>query len=91
MVLLCKALRQSNDSLLSNMAFQLVDHLQSEKEVLITKAISWILRSLIKYHPKEVSDYMAKNIKTLPRLALREATHKLLTGVKTPRRQKKFS
>lgn len=81
-VLLVTAVRESNDKKLSDLAFKNVDLLKKEKEILITKAISWILRSLIKNHKKEVAEYLKKNQNSLPRIAIRETTNKLLTGTK---------
>jgi 3-methyladenine DNA glycosylase AlkD len=37
---------------------QNVDRLKSEKSVLITKAISWVLRSMIKHNRTLVEDYL---------------------------------
>jgi len=83
LVLLTKAVRNSNDKRLSDIAFENVETLKSEKEILITKAISWILRELIKNHKKEVRIYMNKNKDELPKIAVREVTNKLITGKKT--------
>lgn len=82
LVLLTKSVRTSDNKKLSDLAFKNVDLLKNEKHILITKAVSWILRSLIKNHKKEVSDYLEKNKETLPKIAVREVTNKLLTGVK---------
>jgi 3-methyladenine DNA glycosylase AlkD len=83
LVLLCKSLRQSNDPRLSQLAFKLIDQLKSEKEILITKAISWILRSLTQHHFQEVAQYLDDNQNSLPRIAIRETKNKLLTGKKS--------
>lgn len=85
-VLLVRATRESDDSRLARVAFVNTDRLKSEKDVLITKAISWILRSLIKYHKKEVADYLKENHDKLPKIAVREAQMKLVTGRKTKRK-----
>lgn len=79
LVLLTKVVYQSDDKRLSNLAFKIIDRLKSEKDVLITKAISWILRDLTYLHKKEVEDYLEKNINSLPKIALRETKRKLLT------------
>jgi len=57
--------------------------LKSEKEVLITKAISWTLRSMVKLHRTPLKNYLAKNKQTLPAIAMRETLTKLQTGKKT--------
>jgi 3-methyladenine DNA glycosylase AlkD len=82
LVLLTKSLSQSDDSKLSKLAFKNIEKLKSEKEILITKAVSWLLRSLVKFHNKEVLEYLKKNKDTLPKIAYRESMSKALTGKK---------
>ncbi len=82
LVLLTKSVRESDDKKLSDLAFKNIDLLKKEKDILITKAVSWILRSLIKNHKREVADYLEKNKEELPKIAVREVTNKLLTGKK---------
>jgi len=82
LVLLTKSVRLSPNKRLANLAFKNIDRLKKEKEILITKAISWILRSLIKHHRSEVENYLKKNKDVLPKIAIREVTNKLLTGKK---------
>lgn len=82
MVLLTKSLRQSDDRRLSKLAFEQVEKLKSEKDILITKAVSWLLRALVKYHKSEVLVYLKKNQESLPKIAYREAFKKATTGRK---------
>jgi len=82
LVLLTKPVSHSTDTRLSDLAFKNIDGLKLEKDILITKAVSWILRSLIKYHQDEVAKYLKDNKDSLPKIAYREATTKLLTGKK---------
>ena len=82
LVLLVKSLQQSDDPRLSVLAFQNIENLKSEKEILITKAVSWLLRALVAFHKQEVLDYLAKNKETLPKIAYREALSKAITGKK---------
>ena len=82
LVLLTKSLSQSDDPRLSKLTFQNIEKLKSEKEILITKAVSWALRALTKFHQKEVLDYLEKNKDTLPKIAYREALSKATTGRK---------
>lgn len=72
----------SPDHRLSKIAFENINRLKSEKDILITKAISWLLRSLIRYHKKEVAAYLKRNVDKLPKIAIRETRRKLLTGRK---------
>lgn len=82
LVLLNKAVGQSNDQRLADLAFENIDHLKEEKDILITKAISWLLRSLINNHRNRVEEYLKSNVNSLPKIALRETTRKLQTGKK---------
>lgn len=87
-VLLTKAVRQSSDKKLSDLAFKNTDLLKEEKDILITKAVSWILRSLIKNHKQEVANYLNKNKEVLPKIAVREVSNKLETGRKSKKPRK---
>jgi 3-methyladenine DNA glycosylase AlkD len=82
LVLLTKSLSQSEDSRFSDLAFKNIEKLKFEKEILITKAVSWLLRSLVKFHKEEVLEYLENNKDTLPKIAYREALSKALTGRK---------
>ncbi len=82
LVLLTKSVNKSDDSRLSKLAFQNIENLKSEKEILITKAVSWLLRSLVSFHKQDVLSYLEKNKNTLPKIAYREALSKALTGRK---------
>ena len=82
LVLLTKSVRKSNDSRLSEIAFENIENLKSEKEILITKAVSWLLRSLVTFHKDELLDYLDKNKNSLPKIAYREALTKATTGRK---------
>jgi 3-methyladenine DNA glycosylase AlkD len=86
LVLLTGPVRNSSDRRLANLAFKNIDLLKKEKHILITKAISWLLRSLIKNYRQEVEEYLQKDENSLPKIAVRETRNKLLTGLKTPRR-----
>lgn len=83
LVLLCKPLRQSSDLRLANLSLGLVEKLKFEKDILITKAVSWILRSMVKNFPAIVGEYLDTQALTLPKIALRETRKKLETGRKS--------
>lgn len=85
LVLLCSPLSQSENKDLSEMALLNVERLKTEKSVLITKAISWVLRSMVRYNRKVLETYLSKFGSTLPKIALRETMVKLETGRKTRR------
>lgn len=82
LVLLTKSLRQSDDPRLSKLALANVDHLKRETDILITKAVSWILRSLVSFHKDEVLKYLEDNKDSLPKIAYRETLSKAHTGRK---------
>lgn len=82
LVLLTKPVGHSDDPGLAKLAFENIDRLKVEKDILITKAISWLLRSLITRHRALVKSYLEENIDCLPKIAIRETTKKLETGKK---------
>jgi 3-methyladenine DNA glycosylase AlkD len=83
LVLLCSPISQNRDDRILKVAFENINRLKDEKEVLITKAISWLLRSAVKHHKKEVDQFVKLNIDSLPKIAVRETLVKLKTGKKT--------
>lgn len=82
LVLLTKSVGQSADPRLSKLAFANIEKLKEEKDILITKAVSWLLRSLTTFHKDEVLKYLEDNKESLPKIAYREALSKALTGRK---------
>jgi 3-methyladenine DNA glycosylase AlkD len=89
LVLLCSPLRNVIDQKLAVTALRNVDRLKNEKDILITKAISWVLRSMEKHHRHLLVEYLEDNKDTLPKIAMRETMIKLNTGTKTKRKMKK--
>ena len=86
LVLLCRSTRANPDPRLRELAFETVEALKGEREIIITKAVSWLLRSMGEQHPAEVLRYLDAEGPTLPAIAVREARIKLTTGRKTPKR-----
>ncbi len=86
LVLFCSPLSQTSNMDISQTALQNVDRLKNEKEVLITKAISWVLRSMVKLNREILEDYLRVNAETIPKIALRETKAKLETGRKTKKK-----
>lgn len=82
LVLLTMNVRKSDDPRLSALAFANIERLKGEKDILITKAISWLLRDLTYLYRTEVENYLAENETSLPRVAVRETRIKLATGRK---------
>jgi 3-methyladenine DNA glycosylase AlkD len=85
-VFLCSPLAQCDDPRLADVALANVDKLKHEKEIIITRAISWVLRSMVKHHRKALENYLKKNEKALPSIAVRETKIKLKTGKKTSKK-----
>ncbi len=82
LVLLTRPVRESDDARLAELAFANIERLKHEKDILITKAISWLLRELVKHHRADVERYLLDCADTLPKLAVRETRYKLEGGVK---------
>ena len=82
LVLFCSPVSKVKDDRLEEIAFRNIERLKSEREVLISKAISWLLRSMIKHYRQSVLVYLKENEDTLPKTAVRETLVKLKTGKK---------
>lgn len=83
LVLLTGPVAHSTDARLSRCAFQVIETLQHERPIIITKAVSWLLRSLVRHHREAVEQYMSAHAATLPAIAVRETRMKLATGAKS--------
>ena len=86
LVFLCSPISHCDDADMAETALENINRLKSEKEVLITKAISWLLRSMVRHHKKAVAEYLEENKDSLPKIAVRETLVKLKTGKKTTRK-----
>lgn len=82
LVLLVKPVRETSDEQLLDFALQQIEKLKTEKDILITKAISWLLRSTVTHHATAIEHYLKEQETSLPRIALRETRIKLATGKK---------
>jgi 3-methyladenine DNA glycosylase AlkD len=60
-----------------------VERLKGERAILITKAVSWLLRALVDRHHEAVAVYVDANASSLPAIAVRETRTKLATGTKS--------
>jgi 3-methyladenine DNA glycosylase AlkD len=85
LVLLNAPVRTSDDPRFRDLALWAVERLKAERDILITKAVSWTLRSMIGRHRQAVVDALARWEATLPKVALRETRLKLETGTKSGR------
>ncbi len=82
LVLLVRPAREVRSEKLGKFALRLIGQLQPERDILITKAVSWLLREMIAQYRTEVTTFLAENQTTLPKIAVRETTRKLTTGRK---------
>jgi len=82
LVFLTTPVRDSDDERLASLAFQTVETLKSEREIIISKALSWLLRSMVKHHKPMVASYVKASRDSLPAIAVRETTRKIQTGRK---------
>ncbi len=87
LVLLTGPVRRSSDPRLAAAALGAIEVLRTDKAPLITKAVSWLLRSMVGRHRPAVESLLARGDVSLPAIAVRETRAKLATGVKTPRRR----
>lgn len=86
LVLLCAPARYTQDTAIADRAFDNIRRVTGEREVLITKAISWLLRSMIALYRKEVKEFIETNADKLPAIAVRETRTKLTTGTKSKKK-----
>ena len=82
LVFLTTPVRKSADKRLAALAFEVIDALKPERDIIITKAVSWLLRSMVQHHKRAVAAYIKENRHLLPALAVRETTRKIATGRK---------
>jgi 3-methyladenine DNA glycosylase AlkD len=86
LVLLCAPMRYTQDAAMAHRALDNIHRLSGEREVLITKAISWLLRSMIALYRKDVKEFVDTYADTLPSIAVRETRTKLATGTKSKKK-----
>ncbi len=84
-MLLAAPTRTSDDARFRDLAFAVVERLKAERPILITKAVSWLLRSMALRHGPAVTAYLEANAASLPAIAVRETRTKLATGTKSGR------
>ena len=63
---------------------EMIDQIKSDKDPMIQKAISWVLREMIRAgYKKEVEKYLNQNKSIFATYVVREVTNKLKTGLKS--------
>ena len=82
LVFLTVPVRYSEDKRLAALGFEVIEKLKPERHIMITKAVSWLLRSMVRHHERAVAAYVRENRHSLPAIAVRETTRKITTGRK---------
>jgi 3-methyladenine DNA glycosylase AlkD len=85
-VFFCSPFSKLENKSMAQEALKIVDSLKAEKKILITKAISWVLRSMVRYNREALETYLKIHANSLPKIALRETKIKLETGKKTKKK-----
>jgi 3-methyladenine DNA glycosylase AlkD len=85
LVLLTGPTRTADDPRFRDLGFEVVERLKGERAILITKAVSWLLRSMAPRHGAAMGAYLEANADSLPAIAVRETRTKLATGTKSGR------
>lgn len=83
LVLLTGPTHYSADTRFRDLAFAMIERAKGERDIMITKAVSWLLRSMTTRHGEVVARYVEDNAASLPAIAVRETWTKLRTGKKT--------
>lgn len=82
LVFLTRPVHVSDDPRFAALAFENIERLKHERDIIITKAVSWLLRCMTTHHKQAVAAYVAKNSESLPAIAVRETLRKIKTGKK---------
>lgn len=85
LVLLVTPTRTSDDARFRDLGFDVIERLKPERAILITKAVSWLLRAMTAHHAATVNAYLDAGAASLPAVAVRETRTKLRTGTKSGR------
>jgi 3-methyladenine DNA glycosylase AlkD len=68
---------------IADLTLEMIDRVKEEREVMVTKAVSWALRGMAKNHPKRTAAYLEDNRHVLHPHVVREVESKLRTGLKS--------
>ncbi len=82
LVLLIRPARESSDARLRELAIEVIESVRHETPIIMTKAVSWLLRGLCKHHKDFVLEYLQLHQSHIPRIAYRETMKKIETGKK---------
>ncbi|MEM7278836.1 MAG: DNA alkylation repair protein [Pseudomonadota bacterium] len=82
LVFLVGLTRKTDDDRFHSLAKANIRRLMTEKDVLITKTISWLLRCMIKTQRTQTALFLEEHAQALPAIAVRETRAKLKLGKK---------
>jgi 3-methyladenine DNA glycosylase AlkD len=85
LVLLTGPVHYSADPRFLDRALIAIRRLKAERDILITKAVSWLMRAMTSRHRAAVERVLAEDDGALPKIAVRETRIKLETGTKSGR------
>ena len=69
-------MRDLADDRLERIALANINRLKHERDILITKAVSWLLRAGTINYRRQVEAYLRENADSLPKIAIRETKNK---------------
>ena len=84
LVLLVMPVRKSPDMRLWTCALANIDQLKFEKDKLVSKAVSWLLREGIRHHRQAVEACIEDNAALMPAFVVRQVRAKLNSRLKNP-------
>ena len=87
LVLLTGPVRTHGDERLLSRSLANLGVLKADRDPLVSKAVSWLLRTLIAHHRSTLEAWMDTNRSDLPAAVRREVETKLSTGLKSGRSQ----
>jgi 3-methyladenine DNA glycosylase AlkD len=88
LVLLTGPTHYASDDRFHALAYEAIEALKAERDIKITKPVSWLLRSMSDQRPDAVRRYVEAERASLPAIAVRETLTKLNTGTKSGRGSK---
>lgn len=76
-VLLTKPVRDVRKEKVKKLSLEVVDNLKEKEDKLVVKALSWLLREMIKNYEAEVRNFIDDNANLLPSVVYREVIKKI--------------
>lgn len=83
LVLMVTPSLNSGEEVFAALSLSLVERLKHEKDILVSKAVSWLLRCMVKHQRVALEAYLKIHKESLPKVVQREVMVKLTTGKKS--------